>query len=125
VSVSILSEGITTVFLFTIEEVPGFQFLTKRAQLFSSQNNGLPRGPRTRNTMPTELPAPCWLKPPSGRDALRDKRSLLSLRNLSGEIQFAEYLREPIDEDAQTLTEMPVARINHMEWIRRRPNPVF
>ena len=43
VSVSILSEGITTVFLFTIDEVLGFQFLTKRAQLFSSQNSGLPR----------------------------------------------------------------------------------
>jgi hypothetical protein len=41
VSVSILSEGITTVFLFTIDEVVGFQFLTRRAQLFSSQNNGL------------------------------------------------------------------------------------
>ncbi len=54
-SVSIRSEGIKTVSLLRINEVLSFRFHTKRAQLFSSQNNGLPRGPRTRDTMTTEV----------------------------------------------------------------------
>jgi hypothetical protein len=55
VSVSILFEGITTVSLLTINEVLSLRFHTRRAQFFCSQNNGLPRGPRTRNTMTTEV----------------------------------------------------------------------